>query len=48
MAEYKKVIPMHYNTFPPIEIDINEFKRYVAKNSSAECVILEPSQKIVL
>lgn len=44
----KKVIPMHYNTFPPIKIDINEFKRYVAKNSSAECVILEPSEKIVL
>ncbi len=37
----KKVIPMHYNTFPVIEVDPNQFKKKV---SNAEAIILNPSQ----
>jgi len=38
----KKVIPMHYGTFPVIEADPEEFKSKVG--SLAEVVILDPGQ----
>lgn len=37
----KKVIPMHYNTFPVIEVDVNVFANG-AKELGYECIILEP------
>ena len=40
----QKVIPMHYNTFPPIEADPLEFKRLL--DGKAEAVILKPGEKI--
>jgi L-ascorbate metabolism protein UlaG (beta-lactamase superfamily) len=40
----KVVIPCHYNTFPPIEQDPQEFKRMVESETSARCVVLEPGQ----
>ena len=36
------VIPMHYNTFPPIETDAAAFKSDVESATSAKVVLLEP------
>jgi L-ascorbate metabolism protein UlaG (beta-lactamase superfamily) len=38
------VIPMHYNTFPPIEADPEEFKSDVESKTSSKVVILEPGE----
>ncbi len=40
----RAVIPCHYNTFPPIRQDPNEFKRMVGAQSTAKCIILDPGQ----
>jgi L-ascorbate metabolism protein UlaG (beta-lactamase superfamily) len=42
MIAPKLVIPMHYNTFPPIETDAQAFKSDVETQTSAECVVLDP------
>jgi L-ascorbate metabolism protein UlaG (beta-lactamase superfamily) len=39
-----KVIPMHYNTFPVIEQDPQEFKELTESNSKVRVVILEPGE----
>lgn len=44
----KMVIPMHYNTWPPIEADPELFKSEVANISSAEVEILKPGESISL
>jgi L-ascorbate metabolism protein UlaG (beta-lactamase superfamily) len=36
------VIPIHYNTWPPIEADPQEFKRLVGNR--AQVVILNPGE----
>ena len=36
------VIPIHYNTFPPIETDAEAFKSEVESSTSSKVVILEP------
>jgi L-ascorbate metabolism protein UlaG (beta-lactamase superfamily) len=36
------VIPIHYNTFPPIETDAEAFKSDVESRTSSQVVILEP------
>ena len=38
------VIPMHYNTFPPIEADAEAFKADVESETSSTVVILEPGE----
>ena len=40
----KTVIPMHYNTFPPIETDAEAFKSDVESQTSAKVVILQPGE----
>lgn len=41
----RKVIPMHYNTFPLIEQDTDEFiKLLKTKNENIEVIILEPAE----
>jgi L-ascorbate metabolism protein UlaG (beta-lactamase superfamily) len=40
----KTVIPMHYETFPPIETDAGAFKSDVESQTSSQVVILEPGQ----
>lgn len=40
----QKVVPIHYNTFPYIEVDVQEF----ADKVDCECVVLEPSQSLNL
>ena len=40
----KVVIPMHYNTFPPIVADDKKFKHLVELNTPAKCVILKSDE----
>jgi L-ascorbate metabolism protein UlaG (beta-lactamase superfamily) len=39
-VQTKRVIPIHYNTFPPVECDPQEFKKRVG--SLAEVIVLQP------
>ena len=43
----KKVVPMHYNTFPVIEVDVNEFTSG-AKKMGYECIVLNPGESTVI
>ena len=38
------VIPVHYDTFPPIETDAQHFKADVEANTGASCVVLAPGE----
>jgi len=38
------VIPMHYDTFPPIETDAAAFKSEVESSTSSEVVLLQPGE----
>jgi L-ascorbate metabolism protein UlaG (beta-lactamase superfamily) len=38
------VIPIHYNTFPPIETDAAAFKSDVESTTSSKVVVLEPGE----
>jgi L-ascorbate metabolism protein UlaG (beta-lactamase superfamily) len=38
------VLPMHYDTFPPIETDAAAFKSDVEKQTSSKVVLLEPGE----
>jgi L-ascorbate metabolism protein UlaG (beta-lactamase superfamily) len=40
----KTVIPMHYETFPPIKTDAGAFKSDVEGRTSSQVVVLEPGQ----
>ena len=40
----KTVIPMHYNTFAPIETDAEAFKSDVESQTSSQVVVLDPGQ----
>ena len=42
----KKVVPMHYNTWPPISADPEEFKRLVG--DKVEVVVLQPGEELEL
>lgn len=43
----KRVIPIHYDTFPPIETDVRAFADDVAARG-IEAIVLEPGQTITL
>jgi L-ascorbate metabolism protein UlaG (beta-lactamase superfamily) len=38
----QQVIPCHYNTFPPIETDVEAFKQDVQNAGLSEVIVLEP------
>ena len=38
------VIPIHYNTFPPIETDAEAFKSDVESQTSSKVVVLAPGE----
>jgi L-ascorbate metabolism protein UlaG (beta-lactamase superfamily) len=38
------VIPMHFDTFPPIATDVGAFKQEVEAGTSSKVVVLEPGQ----
>jgi L-ascorbate metabolism protein UlaG (beta-lactamase superfamily) len=40
----RTVIPMHFNTFPPIETDAQAFKADVEAKTSSQVVVLDPGQ----
>jgi len=42
----KKVVPVHYNTWPPIEADPQEFAEKVRTRTDSEPVILAPLESI--
>ncbi len=42
----KIAIPMHYNTFPPIKADPEEFKRLVESKGIAKVAILRPGEEL--
>ncbi|OWZ84921.1 metal-dependent hydrolase [Natranaerobius trueperi] len=42
----KGVIPIHYNTWPPIEADPKEFQQKVSEKTNSECFILDPGESI--
>jgi L-ascorbate metabolism protein UlaG (beta-lactamase superfamily) len=42
----KKVVPVHYNTWPPIAADPQEFAEKIRALTKAEPVILEPMESI--
>ena len=45
----KRAIPMHYNTFPQIEMDPRKFKTLVGeRESSCKVIILEPGASVTL
>lgn len=44
----KRVVPVHYNTFPFIEQDAGAFKRQVEAHTDAEVVILNPGERLEL
>lgn len=44
----KKVLPCHYNTWPPIEQDANAWAESVKQHTVAEPVVLEPGESINL
>lgn len=39
------IIPMHYNTFPPIKADVSEFENKVAK-AGKKCIVMKPGETI--
>ena len=40
----KHVIPMHYNTFPSIQVDPNIFAKKLKEETNISCTILEPGK----
>jgi len=42
--EANRVIPCHYDTFPPIEADVQAFKADVDRDTPSEVVILQPGE----
>ena len=41
-VEPRQIIPCHYDTFPPIETDAQQFKSEVETSTAAEVVVLDP------
>ncbi len=48
LIEPKKVVPAHYNTWPPIEQDAYAWAKQIVAMTNAEPVVLEPGGKITL
>lgn len=48
MIAPKRVIPMHYNTMPPIVQDPDRFKKDVEAQTEAEVVVLAPGESLEL
>jgi L-ascorbate metabolism protein UlaG (beta-lactamase superfamily) len=46
MLGAETVIPMHYDTFPPIETEADIFKADVEKQTSSKAVLLKPEESV--
>lgn len=42
----KYVIPVHYNTWPPIEQDVYAYKAYVEETTPSKVIVVDPGQTI--
>ena len=42
----KYVIPVHYNTWPPIEQDVYAYKTYVEETTPTKVLVVDPGQTI--
>lgn len=40
----RMVVPVHYDTFPPLETDAQQFKSDVENHTGARCVVLAPGE----
>ncbi len=47
-VQAKRVLPIHYNTFPVIEQDPQAFARKLREQADIECVILQPGESLTL
>lgn len=48
LLQPKRVVPIHYDTFPAIRQDGHAFKAAVERETGSECLVLEPGQSLVL
>ena len=48
LVQPKKVLPIHYNTFPPIEQDAEAWAQRVTEETDAEPVVLVPDGSLAL
>lgn len=48
LLKSKNVIPMHYNTWPILDQDPEEFKKLVEKNTDCNVIIVKPGETIDL
>ena len=44
MVGARQVIPCHYDTFPPIETDVEQFKADVESETASEVIVLAPGE----
>jgi L-ascorbate metabolism protein UlaG (beta-lactamase superfamily) len=42
------VVPMHYNTFPPIQQNVGEWADMIQRETQAQPIVLEPDGVFVL
>jgi L-ascorbate metabolism protein UlaG (beta-lactamase superfamily) len=47
-VQAKRVIPCHYNTFPPIRQDGGAFAAKLRKQAEIDCVVLQPGEEFTL
>ncbi len=44
----KRVVPCHYNTFPLIEVDANEFAKALLREAGIDCVVMAVGESLTL
>jgi len=44
----EKIIPMNYNTFPSINVDVQEFKNKIESQTNAQCIVLKNGESLLL
>ncbi|MEM7131731.1 MAG: metal-dependent hydrolase [Chloroflexota bacterium] len=47
-VQAKRVIPCHYNTFPPIQQDPNAFAKSLKERTGIDCTILDSGEEFIL
>lgn len=47
-VQAKRVIPIHYNTFPPIKQDAQAFAKKLLNDTGIDCTVLEPGGQFTL
>ncbi len=47
-VQAKRVIPIHYNTFPPIKQDAQAFAQKLRRDADIDCTVLAPGEEFTL